>query len=74
MVVGPGVRSFFEEVLAAPSTIRPDALSQSNVATVVEEVAADMLITEIDTGGGALRLRRGPLQRRLEIYPGRGWA
>ncbi|MCO4773811.1 MAG: MBL fold metallo-hydrolase [Deltaproteobacteria bacterium] len=41
VVVGPGVGSFFEDVLAAPSTIRPDALSMSDATTEVEEVPAN---------------------------------
>ncbi len=39
LVVGPGVKSFYEDVLAASSTLRPDALSRVDVETEVEEVA-----------------------------------
>ena len=38
VLVGPGLQSFYEAVLEAPSTIRPDALSQTDVSTAVEEV------------------------------------
>ncbi|MFT5682275.1 MAG: glyoxylase-like metal-dependent hydrolase (beta-lactamase superfamily II) [Myxococcota bacterium] len=41
VVVGPGVQSFYEDVLAAPSTLRPDALSRSQSPTAVEEIAAN---------------------------------
>ena len=40
VVVGHGAGSFMETVLAAPSTLRPDALSTAGVTTTVEEVAA----------------------------------
>ncbi len=39
VVVGPGVKSYFEAVLSAPSTIRPDALSQTDIVTTVEDIA-----------------------------------
>lgn len=41
LVVGPGVGPFYEDILAAPSTLRPDALSQAPTSTTVEEVAED---------------------------------
>lgn len=41
VVVGPGVRSHYDNVFAAPSTIRPDALSQTAIDPTIEEVPAD---------------------------------
>jgi len=50
VVVGPGVQSFYEDVLAAPSTIRPDVLSATTVTTTVDEVSTDG--TSVISGGG----------------------
>lgn len=36
VVVGHGVGAFYEQVLAAPSTLRPDALSQADAAAQIE--------------------------------------
>lgn len=38
LVVGAGVASFWEETLDAPSTVRPDQLSQTDVTPVIEEI------------------------------------
>ncbi len=41
LIVGPGMQSHYENVFDAPSTIRPDALSQSDVDPSIEEVPAE---------------------------------
>ena len=50
VVIGPGVRAFYEQVFAAPSTLRPDALSQSDVVASIQEVAEND--TSVIAGGG----------------------
>ncbi|MBX2800098.1 MAG: MBL fold metallo-hydrolase [Myxococcales bacterium] len=41
VVAGHGAGAFLGDVLAAPSTLRPDALSESGAATSVEEIESD---------------------------------
>jgi len=45
LVVGPGVDDLWDRALTAESTIRPDALSQTPVDTVVHEVAERSSLT-----------------------------
>lgn len=40
-VVGKGAADFWETVLIAPSTLRPDSLAEADVTPVLEEVPAD---------------------------------
>lgn len=44
-VVGAGSADFWEEVLSADSTIRPDALSSAMVTPAIEEVPADGVVS-----------------------------
>jgi len=62
VVVGPGVGSFFEEVLAAPSTLRPDALSQLDITPTVQEVDEDdtFVITGSDVTITAYHVSENP--------------